>query len=95
MLVVQESEPYAVDHELLLVVDDWRLDQEGEIAGNFAAMQDISHGGRLGNIITINGQINPDLQVEQGARVRISMLNSANSTWDSQTNHSRKCQRGC
>ena len=79
MLVVEESEPYAVDHELLLVVDDWRLDQEGEIAGNFAAMHDISHGGRLGNIITFNGEINPDLSVEQGARLRLRILNVANS----------------
>src|SRR5215472_16273428 len=30
-LIVEESEPLAVDHDLLWFIDDWRLDEEGQI----------------------------------------------------------------
>ena len=79
LLIVEENDPYPVDRELHLVVDDWRLDEDGQIAGDFSAMHDISHGGRMGNYITFNGQFNPDVPVEHGERVRVRILNAANS----------------
>ena len=79
VLIVEESEPYAADRELTLVVDDWRLNQLGEIDPSFGNMHDISHGGRLGNWITVNGKSTPEFPVSRGERVRLRIVNTSNS----------------
>jgi FtsP/CotA-like multicopper oxidase with cupredoxin domain len=64
-LIVEEDEPPKVDRDEVLLIDDWRLDRNASIAENFGAMMDWSHGGRLGNWITVNGRGDFSLAVRQ------------------------------
>ena len=80
VLIVDEKEPPAVDRELVMVIDDWRLDRAGEIdEASFGDMRDASHAGRLGNWITMNGRSQPAFAVAKGERLRLRLVNAANS----------------
>ncbi len=79
LLVVEEETPYPVDRELTLVLDDWRLTEDDQIAGDFGNLRDVSHGGRLGNWITVNGASRPDIDVMPGERLRLRLANTANA----------------
>ena len=79
-LIVEEDEPYAADREIVMLLDDWYLTEDGQIdAASFGALSDWSHGGRIGNTFTINGQQNPDIAVRAGERVRLRFINAANA----------------
>jgi FtsP/CotA-like multicopper oxidase with cupredoxin domain len=79
-IVVEEQVPYPIDQDLLFVIDDWRLNREGQIdAASFGAMRDWSHGGRMGNVMTVNRKPNETLSVNAGDRVRLRVLNAANA----------------
>ncbi|MEZ5934096.1 MAG: multicopper oxidase family protein [Alphaproteobacteria bacterium] len=77
-LIVEESSPPVVDRELLWVLDDWRLDQEAQITP-FGNMHDMSHAGRIGNSVTINGAIPKTERVRAGERLRLRLINAANA----------------
>lgn len=78
-LVVEDDEPPPVDLDLVWLLDDWRLDAQGRIAGNFYNFHDVAHAGRLGRQLTVNGQ--PDLvqALRSGQRVRLRLVNAANA----------------
>jgi len=77
-LIVEETEPPQVDRELVWVMDDWRIDDAGALAGEFNHPHDISHGGRIGNLITVNGAELEDVPVRAGERIRLRLINAAN-----------------
>ncbi len=79
MLVVEESSPVDVDRDVAFVADDWRLDDDGQIAGGMGHLRDASHGGRLGNWLTINGTSRPTLKARPGERLRLRCLCAANA----------------
>ncbi len=79
-LIIEERDPLPVDRELLLVIDDWRLGEDGQVhTASFGSMRDWSHGGRLGNWLTINGASAPELMVKRGERLRLRLINCANA----------------
>ena len=78
LLIVDEEDPPAVDQDLVLVVDDWRLDEHGAIhEASFGHLRDWSHAGRLGNVLTLNGQDFLNLPVKAGERIRLRVCNTA------------------
>lgn len=78
--IVAEDRPPVVDQDIVLTVDDWRLDQDGKIdEQSFGSMRDISHAGRLGNVLTINGKGKIDIAVKAGERLRVRLINTANA----------------
>lgn len=80
VLIVEEDEPPLVDREVVVVIDDWRLDDDGQIdTASFGAMHDWSHAGRLGNVVTLNGLDRLDLSVRSGERLRVRLVNAANA----------------
>ncbi len=80
VLIVEEKVPPAVDRDVVLVFDDWRLKESGEIdSGSFGAIGDRAHAGRLGNILTLNGAPLHDLAVRSGERLRLRLVNVANA----------------
>ena len=80
MLIVDESDRPDVDHDLPLAIDDWRLEREtAALSGDFDNMHDLSHEGRLGNLLTVNGQFDPSFAVARGERLRLRLANVANS----------------
>ncbi|MBV1788069.1 multicopper oxidase family protein [Marinobacterium sp. D7] len=79
-LIVEESKPVDVDRELTLTLDDWRLNESRQLdTRSLGDMHDWAHGGRVGNLLTVNRQIKPQLRVRAGERIRLRLLNTANA----------------
>lgn len=79
-LIVEESTPQDYDRELVLMLDDWRVKQNGQIdLDSFGDMHDWSHSGRMGNVLTVNKQLGPQFEAQAGERVRIRLINAANA----------------
>ncbi|MER9329179.1 multicopper oxidase family protein [Mesorhizobium sp. M0488] len=76
-LIVEEAEPVAFDRDLLWLLQDWRLTKDGQVAGGFGSMMDASMSGRVGNLVTVNGQAQPDQAVRAGERVRLRLANAS------------------
>jgi len=68
-LIVEEPEPVAVDRDLLWLIEDWRLDDRGRIAGGFGNRMEAGMSGRIGNTVTINGRVAEKVSVKAGERV--------------------------
>ncbi|MDA1089476.1 MAG: multicopper oxidase family protein [Proteobacteria bacterium] len=80
LLIVEEETPPMVDRELPFVADDWRLNKAGQIDdASFGNLGDWSHGGRMGNWLTVNGLTDPEIPVRGGERIRLRMVNTANA----------------
>ncbi|NUP90885.1 MAG: multicopper oxidase domain-containing protein, partial [Candidatus Sumerlaeia bacterium] len=78
-LIVEEDAPPEVDRDVVWMLDDWRLTAEARIAGDFANLFDVSHAGRLGNRVTVNGKAGADFPVRRGERIRLRLVNAANA----------------
>ncbi|WP_349367814.1 multicopper oxidase family protein [Salinarimonas sp.] len=79
VLVVEEPEPIRVDRDLVWALDDWRLDRDAAIVEDFGSGMDMSHAGRLGNTVTLNGRIPDAVAVSTGERLRLRLVNVANA----------------
>lgn len=78
-LIVEEPEPIAVDRDLTWVLDDWRLQRDASITGDFGNLHDAMMAGRIGNTVTVNGRVPETFAVRTGERVRLRLINSANA----------------
>ena len=79
-LVVDEAESAPeIDIDQVLLLDDWRLTDDAQIAGGFGNMHDWAHAGRIGNWITVNGDGAWSRTVQRGARMRLRLVNTANA----------------
>lgn len=76
-LVVTEAEPPEVDADLVIFVADWRLGQDAQLTADFGAMHDRAHGGRIGNVVTVNGAFEFRAPVRRHDRLRLRLVNSA------------------
>jgi FtsP/CotA-like multicopper oxidase with cupredoxin domain len=79
VLLVEEREPVAVDRDLVVVVDDWRLTDSGAIHPSFGNLHDAAMAGRLGQYITLNSEDTLDIPVRTNERLRLRLVNTANS----------------
>jgi FtsP/CotA-like multicopper oxidase with cupredoxin domain len=78
-LIVEEREPMRVDRDVVWVLGDWRVTKEAAIAGAFGSFMDVSHAGRIGNLVTINGVDLDQFVVRAGERIRLRLVNAANA----------------
>jgi FtsP/CotA-like multicopper oxidase with cupredoxin domain len=78
-LIVEERAPVDVDRDLTWVIDDWRLNRDAQIAGDFGNMMDMGMAGRIGNTVTVNGRLPEPFNVRAGERVRLRLINAANA----------------
>ena len=78
-LIVEERTPIRVDRELTWILDDWRLGRDAQIVGDFGNGMDMSHAGRIGNTVTVNGRVPDRVAVRAGERVRLRLINAANA----------------
>lgn len=79
VLVVEERQPPRVDRDIVLVIDDWRLTNEGAIHPSFGNFHDAMMAGRLGQYITLNSEDILDLSVKANERLRLRVVNAANA----------------
>ena len=78
-LIVEEPVPPPVDRDEVLLIDDWRLSDDAGIHESFGAMMDLSHAGRIGNWVTVNGSGDFRLSVRRHQRLRLRLVNTANA----------------
>jgi len=78
-LVVDERQGIAADRDVTWVLDDWRLLNNASISGDFGRMMDVSHNGRVGNTVTVNGRVTESFPVRSGERIRLRLINAANA----------------
>jgi FtsP/CotA-like multicopper oxidase with cupredoxin domain len=76
-LIVEEREPVAVDRDLLWFIEDWRLDETGQITPGFGNRMEAGMSGRIGNTVTVNGRVPNRVSVKAGERVRLRIVNAA------------------
>lgn len=80
LLLVDEPAPLPADHDLLLVLDDWRLDPQGKLDGAFDDPKEARGPGRIGPLLAVNGKTAPATHdFPPGARVRLRLANLANA----------------
>jgi len=78
-LIVEEPRPIRVDRDITWVLDDWQFTPAGRISDIFGHPRDISHGGQIGNVVTLNGSDPLPLRVRSGERLRLRLINAANA----------------
>lgn len=80
-LIVEDEETYFdQDHDLTLVIDDWRLAESGALeTASFGGLMEWAHGGRMGNWITVNGKPLPAFRLNKGEAYRLRLINAANA----------------
>ena len=78
-LIVEEREPLRVDRDVVWLLSDWRLDVDASIRAGFGSFMDVSHNGRIGNTVTINGRVPDAFSVRAGERMRLRIINAANA----------------
>ncbi|MBI4274822.1 MAG: multicopper oxidase family protein [Rhizobiales bacterium] len=78
-LIVEEPETVAVDRDVTWVLGDWRLLKDASISDDFGNMMDVSHNGRVGNTVTVNGRVQETFYARSGERLRLRLINAANA----------------
>ena len=73
-LIVEEPDPPAVDRDIAVVLDDWRLERSGALHESFGNRHDFSHGGRMGNFARA---LFPQGAMRRGDRIRLRLINAA------------------
>jgi len=80
LLVVEEPSPPTVDLDLPLLVDDWRLGEDGSFAPFPPPTAPENSAGRLGNVLAVNGDPVPQrIEAPPGGRVRLRIANACNA----------------
>lgn len=75
LLIVEEQNPPPVDRDEAILVDDWRLEEDGSLSP-FAP----DAVGRLGNWLSVNGKAIPlKIEARPGTRVRLRLANACNA----------------
>lgn len=79
IIVVKDPTEPSFDQDKVIVLDDWRLDQTGQINPVFNSGHDLMHDGRWGNLITVNEQTIFTLITKGGERLRLRFVNTSNA----------------
>ena len=76
-LVVEDAESVGYSQDVVMVMDDWSLTPTGAIDTDFNNPTDVSHNGRWGSVITVNGEDEAQLTARPGERVRLRFVNAS------------------
>jgi FtsP/CotA-like multicopper oxidase with cupredoxin domain len=79
LLIVEETNPPPVDQDLALLVDDWRLSDDGSLT-LFEKAAEAAPAGRLGSWLSLNGKPTPQrIEAPPGGRLRLRLANACNA----------------
>jgi FtsP/CotA-like multicopper oxidase with cupredoxin domain len=79
LLIVEEQNPPGVDADVPVLVDDWRLADDGSLAP-FEKARTPAPAGRLGSFLTVNGKATPQqVEAPPAGRVRLRLVNACNA----------------
>lgn len=76
--VVEDKDPEQYSKDIVWIVDDWKLSDQGEIDPLFNTRGNLSHDGRWGNLITVNRKLQEQIQASVGERIRLRLINASN-----------------
>ncbi|NMG75728.1 multicopper oxidase family protein [Aromatoleum diolicum] len=79
-LIVEEDEPIEVDRELVWVLSDVRIGDDGRQTEDFGRILDVANDGRIGNQVLLNGKAagaELAIDVRRGERIRLRLINAA------------------
>jgi FtsP/CotA-like multicopper oxidase with cupredoxin domain len=79
MLIVEEQQVIPALMDIPLIIDDWKIAQDGKIDESFGDLQAAVAEGRLGNWFTVNGAYLPRIKLPANKPCRLRVLNAANS----------------
>ena len=80
VLIVEEREPIVVDRDIVWVLSDFRLNRDAAQREDFNNLMDLTHAGRIGNTVTVNGRFtlkDGEFSVRSGERIRLRLVNTA------------------
>ncbi len=81
IIVRNPAEVESFDVDATWILDDWLLDETGQIIEEFFDNHVAMHHGRYGELVTANGEPAPILTVRPGERVRLRLVNASNGRW--------------
>ncbi|MTI03399.1 multicopper oxidase family protein [Roseibium sp. RKSG952] len=73
--IVDETNPPDRDHDITVLLDDWRLGQDAQIVDDFGSIHDWTHAGRMGNYV--HAHVSPITEVLTNQRLRLRLVNVA------------------
>jgi FtsP/CotA-like multicopper oxidase with cupredoxin domain len=79
LLIVEEKLAIAALTDIPLIIDDWKIADDGKIDESFGDLQVAVGEGRLGNWFTVNGAYLPRIKLPANRPCRLRLLNAANS----------------
>jgi FtsP/CotA-like multicopper oxidase with cupredoxin domain len=81
LLVEDPAEPGGLGDEVVLVLSDIGLREDGSLLDPAAGGDDATSFGREGNVLLVNGRVNPVLPVRSGLRQRWRLVNAAKTRY--------------
>ena len=75
VLVVEGEDDKSVDDDIVLVLKDWRLAEDGSFLP-FLTLEGAGRSGSYGTLRTVNGFVAPEIAVPAGANVRLRLVNA-------------------
>jgi len=73
-LIVEDDVPPDVDHDITVLLSDWRMQEDGSLVEEYSDMHSVAHGGYMGNFA--RGFLSKST-VRIGDRVRLRLINAA------------------
>ena len=73
-LIVEDDTPPDVDHDITLILSDWKMQEDGSLVDEYSDMHSVAHAGYMGNFA--RGFLSKS-QVRVGDRVRMRLINAA------------------
>ena len=73
-LIVEDETAPDVDHDITVLMSDWRMSEDGRLSDEFTDMHSVAHGGYMGNFA--RAFLSQD-EVKTGDRVRFRLINAA------------------
>ncbi len=81
LIIDQDVQTRLPEHQdITLMLDDWRLNSNGQFdEASLGSLMEWSHGGRMGNWLTVNGQSLPTFDIAAGIPTLLRLVNACNS----------------
>jgi FtsP/CotA-like multicopper oxidase with cupredoxin domain len=79
LLIVDEQQAIPALVDIPLIIDDWKIADDGKIDESFGDLQAAVGAGRLGNWFTVNGAYLPHVKLPANLPCRLRILNASNS----------------
>lgn len=73
-LIIEDDTPPDIDHDITVLLSDWRLNEDGSLVDEYTDMHSVAHAGYMGNFA--RAFLSEDT-VKKGDRVRFRLINAA------------------